>query len=124
MYFFLDHVYKPDWFVKLKDEKDKEYLAVMFMSVVYHWTLIITTTFTYTQLCDSPFSYIRLDMTCLRTYRPFYSHMVTLQLAYVTHDFILSLIAYADFSLRGLQFIFHHLCTGASYVFGIYGGYS
>lgn len=91
---------------------------------VHH--IIVGTCVTYTLLymCDRPFGALYGDEMCLRTYKPYYSHLCLFTVGYFVYDMIMQLFFYKDFSALGVQNIGHHLVAFVCFGSCLCGGYN
>jgi len=115
-YLFLKVVLKPEFFMKKKDEKERYEVVVLIIGNLHHVVASTCVLYTIFYMCDYPFAMFNGDEMCLRTYKPFYSHLGAFTCGYFVYDLFMQLCVYQDFSPLGYQNIAHHCLTWMSFV--------
>jgi len=69
-----------------KNKKDKYAFIVLVNANIHHSIIVSGCFYTLIYLCKSPFILLRFEEICLRTYRPFYSHIAMFTVGYFLLD--------------------------------------
>ena len=93
-YSLLKYIIKPDFFTSKKTEKDKYLLIMLINGNLHHMVVIFGVLHTVFNMCDRPFGMFFGDEVCIRTYKPFYSHMIVYTAGYFLFDLIMQLFFY------------------------------
>ena len=81
-YFALRFLFRPDFFMKKKTEKERLEAVLTLNSNVHHFIVVFFAFVTLLTQCDVSFGYIRMEEQCLRTYKPIYSHVIVFSFAH------------------------------------------
>lgn len=107
-----------------KSESQRYKVVIMINGNIHHLIVCYFVLNTFFNHCSRPFAMLQFDETCLRVYKPIYSHMVVFSLAYIFFDLLMQLFLYQDFSPIGQQTLVHHFVSSVCYVCSLYGGSS
>jgi len=97
-YSFLKYILKPKFFTVLKDEKQRYEKVVMIIANLHHLIASVCVIYTILYMCEYPFAMFNGDEMCLRTYKPFYSHLGAFTCGYFVYDLFMQVFVYQDFS--------------------------
>lgn len=123
-YYLLKYIIKPDFFTQKKTREDRYLQAVLIVANIHHVIVGSCVMYTLLYMCDRPFAFFWGDEMCLRTYKPFYSHLCMVTVGYFAYDLIAQVLLYRDFSPLGVQNIAHHLISFACFGCSLLGGYN
>lgn len=91
---------------------------------VHHAIVIPCILYTIFNMCDRPFAMFQGDEMCLRTYKPWYSHLITVTFAYFFYDLLVQIFLTKDTSPLGKQNVAHHCITWVCFATALFGGYN
>ena len=87
-YIILEKLIKPNFYME-KSKKDKYALIVLINANIHHSIIVTGGFYTLIYLCKSPFIILSLDEICIRTYKPFYSHIAMFTAGYFLLDLVI-----------------------------------